>query len=238
MNPYITSDLQGLDEATVAYLRTEDGQSWDVEVVDDLFNYRNEQYILHTPVGGTGEVDKLFWNEELDGEYTVRMSAIFPICNSEAETVMHILVTCPFASQCWNRRGGVHQSADKDAYGEIAEWRKAQGNSTKALYRDVIHGDGKSSWVMLKKNSVKVTVDATFFFEVSSYGIGLLARDDEGRVIQGRSEAFAGEVRPEYAEAVAIKEALSWIKASEWREVTLESDYLAVIQLIHSKIDL
>lgn len=56
-----------------------------------------------------------------------------------------------------------------------------------------------------EKNLVKVTVDAALFSKASSYGIGLLTRDDEGQVIQGRVEAFVGEVRPEYAEAVAIK---------------------------------
>lgn len=108
--------------------------------------------------------DELFWNEDLNGEYTVRsaytllqkqkgqslaggssdlwrkvwrikappkvlnmvwrainqclptrvnlvfkrvpVSEICPICNGGAETIIHVLVTCPFASQCWRRRGG------------------------------------------------------------------------------------------------------------------------------------
>ena len=101
---------------------------------------------------------------------------------------------------------------------------KTQGSSTKALYRDVIPGDGASSWARPKQNSVKVTVDAALFSESSSYGVGLLARDDEGQVVEGRSEVFEGVVRPEFAEAVAVKEALSWIKTFGGREVVLESD--------------
>lgn len=30
----------------------------------------------------------------------------------------------------------------------LVEWKKAQGSSTKALYRNVIKGDRASSWVM------------------------------------------------------------------------------------------
>lgn len=72
----------------------------------------------------------------------------------------------------------------------------------------------------------------------------MLARDDEGQVVQGRSEVFEGEIRPEVAEAVAVKEALSWIKSCGWikfcgwREVVLESDCLAVVQAIRSKVNL
>lgn len=125
----------------------------------------------------------------------VPVSEVCPIYNGDVETVVHILVICPFASQCWRRRGGFNQMADgysfdawlkqmldhtdKDVHGEIAticwsiwqarnqlvwdnkrsevnhvvfltkqylaEWRKAQGSSTKDLYRDVIPGDGASS---------------------------------------------------------------------------------------------
>lgn len=343
-SPYITTELQWLSEATVSSLRSEDGQHWDVEVIEDLFNSRDQQCILNTPVGGSGETDELFWNEDMQGEYTVKsayrllqeqrnltvdggsrelwkkfwrikappkvmnmvwrainqclptrvnlivkrvqVNEICPFCNGESETIIHVLVSCPFANQCWIRRGGFVPSAEdytfdgwlrqmldhtgKEGHGEIltmcwsiwqarnrlvwdnkrsevnhvvfstkqylAEWRKAQSSSTMALYRDVIQGDGASSWVRPKKNSVKVTVDAALFSESSKYGVGLLARDDEGQVVQGKSEVFHGEVRSEFAEAVAIKEALSWIKSCGWREVVLESDCLAVVQAIRSKV--
>ncbi|XP_074323424.1 uncharacterized protein LOC141660346 [Apium graveolens] len=88
----------------------------------------------------------------------------------------------------------------------FAEWNEAQVNSIKALYRDVIPGDGASFWVKPKQNPVKVPVDAVIFIELSKYGIGLLARDDEGQVIQGRSEVYDGSVRPEMAEAITVKD--------------------------------
>lgn len=118
----------------------------------------------------------------------------------------------------------------------LAKWKKAQVISTKALSRDVIPGDGASSWIKPKKNTVKISVDAALFNEHSKHGIGLLACDDEGQVIQGRSED--GIVRPELAEAMAVKEALSWVQANGWKEVVVESDCLGVIQAIRSKVNM
>lgn len=60
-------------------------------------------------------------------------------------------------------------------------------------------------------------------------------RNDEGQVIQGRSEVFEGEVKAEFAEAMAVKEALSWSKEMGWRKVVVESDCLGVIP-IRSKV--
>uniref|UniRef100_A0A803P7F6 RNase H type-1 domain-containing protein n=1 Tax=Cannabis sativa TaxID=3483 RepID=A0A803P7F6_CANSA len=45
-----------------------------------------------------------------------------------------------------------------------------------------------------------------------------------------------GVVRPELAEAIGVREALSWIKANGWQQVTLESDCLLVIQAIRSPL--
>lgn len=41
--------------------------------------------------------------------------------------------------------------------------------------------------------------------------------------------------KPEFAEAIAVKEALSWIMQMKWPKVILESDCLIVIQAIRSK---
>lgn len=41
-HPYITSDLKGLNNVTVHSLRTEDGQQWDIDILQDLFNQRDQ----------------------------------------------------------------------------------------------------------------------------------------------------------------------------------------------------
>lgn len=51
-NPYIMTDLQGLDNTTVHSLRTEDGQQWDRDILEDLFNQRDRQCIYNVQLGG------------------------------------------------------------------------------------------------------------------------------------------------------------------------------------------
>lgn len=59
-NPYITSDLHGLDNVTVDSIRTEDGQQWDKEILEDLFNQRDQHCIYNTHFGGESEGDMLY----------------------------------------------------------------------------------------------------------------------------------------------------------------------------------
>ena len=64
----------------------------------------------------------------------------------------------------------------------------------------------------------------------------MVARDADGTVVAARTRCFSGKVAAEFAEALAIKEAMSWIKEHGWQEVLLESDCLAVVQAIRSKV--
>lgn len=168
-NPYIASDLQGLSRTTVGSLRTKDGLQWDREILEDLFNQRDQICIYNTQFGGESDADTLYWNEDISREYTVRsayrllrlqkdtgfatdsrdlwkliwrikappkvqnhiwhastqclpmrinlqvnrvpVSVFCPTCNGEEETTIHVLVSCPFAAQCWRQRNNVYQDA-------------------------------------------------------------------------------------------------------------------------------
>ncbi|KAL8132768.1 hypothetical protein AgCh_008304 [Apium graveolens] len=118
----------------------------------------------------------------------------------------------------------------------LADYSRAKKFSTQALYQFIEHGDGAQVWVRPKNGAVKVTVDAAIFTESSSYGIGMLARNDKGEVIYGRSESYQGNVCAEFAEAMAVKEALSWCKLNKWQETVIESDFLSVVQVVRSSI--
>lgn len=69
-NPFITSELQGLEQATVASLMSMDGQGWDADIIADLFNARDQRCILNIQLGGEIVSDRLFWHEDSTGDYT------------------------------------------------------------------------------------------------------------------------------------------------------------------------
>ena len=65
----------------------------------------------------------------------------------------------------------------------------------------------------------------------------MIARDHEGRLAEAASSCRKGCIdHPELAEAIGIKEALSWVKAKDWRRVILETDCLVVTQAIRSAV--
>ncbi|KAJ8753622.1 hypothetical protein K2173_022863 [Erythroxylum novogranatense] len=92
--------------------------------------------------------------------------------------------------------------------------------------------EGTTIWQPPALAWVKINVDAVTVVDGSSTGYGCIARDSSGLVLRVRIGRLEGAFRPKIAEALAIKEALSWIECTGWSRVIVESDCLLVIQAL------
>lgn len=138
----------------------------------------------------------------------------------------------------WNNKNSSANSVLYSAKSYLTQWRETQSRSFMALPRAGLAEDGANSWVKPQELTVKVNVDAAIFQEHVSFGAGMVARDFRGKLLQARTVLSAGVVRPELAEVMAIKEALSWMETSGWTEGTLETDCLVAAQAIRSRIQM
>ncbi|XP_017245371.1 uncharacterized protein LOC108217030 [Daucus carota subsp. sativus] len=207
----------------------------------------------------------------------VHVQGFCRVCANGEESIVHALVTCPFAAQCWKTlRPDIHLDGVTDftewldsatnasitlcwaiwrarndlvwnlkttsvyrvvaaAKQYLSQWKAAQGRLFRAPLQPSVEGDGAVTWAKPQQNTVKVSVDAAIFEDREEVGLGMVARDSTGQLSLARTNLHQGVVSPEVAEAMAIKEALSWIKQERWPHVVLESDCLVVIQAIRSK---
>ena len=67
-------------------------------------------------------------------------------------------------------------------------------------------------------------------------GFGLVARDCQGDLIEAKAIFHPSIMSLIMAEAMAFKEALSWMDLRKWHEATVESDCLGVVQAIRSQV--
>ncbi|CAH9087463.1 unnamed protein product, partial [Cuscuta epithymum] len=65
-------------------------------------------------------------------------------------------------------------------------------------------------------------------------GLGWVARDSTGAFLAGAAIPRKGVCLPKEAEALSMREALSWIKAAGWDQVDVESDALHLVEGVHS----
>lgn len=79
-----------------------------------------------------------------------------------------------------------------------------------------LSGEGAFTWVKPQDLTIKVTVDASTFSEQNAFGIGIVARDHTGALILAKSTSFYDQTSSEFVEAIAVREALSWIKEEHW----------------------
>ncbi|KAL8104572.1 hypothetical protein AgCh_028691 [Apium graveolens] len=121
-----------------------------------------------------------------------------------------------------------------EAKQHLTQWNIAQSRLSWASLQPAVEGDGASVWARPLPNIVKVSVDEAVFEDRDAVGFGLIARGSDGRLITAKSIVHPHLVSPVTAEAIAIKEALSWIDVMQWPHVTVESDCLVVIQAIRS----
>lgn len=69
---------------------------------------------------------------------------------------------------------------------------------------------GDRVWSKPSTGWVKITVDAAMFM-MGGIGVAAIIRDDQGAFVAARVMKLPGEWSPREAEALALKEALSWV---------------------------
>ncbi|KAM6565218.1 hypothetical protein CsatB_025216 [Cannabis sativa] len=85
-------------------------------------------------------------------------------------------------------------------------------------------------------NKIKVNIDGALFEQKGRFGVGCVARDHHGTMVEAFKKGKVGYVQPEIAEIIGIKEALSWIAIHPWDSVVLETDNLVCVQAVQSKV--
>ncbi|XP_074346294.1 uncharacterized protein LOC141685071 [Apium graveolens] len=298
-------------------------KEWDIEVITDLFNERDQALILGTPLSSRQEEDIRYWHKEGNSHYSVEsafrliqelqgawvssvnsgfcrslwnlkippkvknflwrvcsgylptkialkmkhvpVSVICPLCNRYEETTLHCLVKCGFTQWCFKEVGvvtnvdnstifvgwlemlmGQHTNSMisrigmllwsiwkvrnmvvwQDTYLHVDEvvrtihltldqWIEAQEFFFVPSVNGLHTMDGKELWTKPDQQTIKINLDAALFDADNSFGYGFNARDHTSRLIDARAVCQRGRTSAELAEAIAFKEALSWIKVKQ-----------------------
>ncbi|XP_060962178.1 uncharacterized protein LOC115725496 [Cannabis sativa] len=74
MNPCVISRHPVLAHGTVSQLMHIDRKQWDLEVLHDLFEIRDIEFIMQVPLSYNVHVDSWFWGKESNGFYSVKSS--------------------------------------------------------------------------------------------------------------------------------------------------------------------
>ena len=78
-------------------------------------------------------------------------------------------------------------------------------------------------------------VDAAFFDKECKSSFGCILRDDSGGFVACCGGRLVGALDPRVAEALAFREALSWLKNLDKQQVYIELDNLSVVETIRTK---
>ncbi|XP_074342398.1 uncharacterized protein LOC141679917 [Apium graveolens] len=132
----------------------------------------------------------------------------------------------------WNQKGAEFVEVVASATQFLDHWKNAQDRSYDSSFGFMTLNDGEVHWKPPHEGTIKVNTDAALFEDSNCYAYAIVARDHEGKLVEAVSSCRQGRVDPELAEAIGIREALSWIKAKAWPSVILETDCLTVTQAI------
>ncbi|XP_062088335.1 uncharacterized protein LOC133794908 [Humulus lupulus] len=136
----------------------------------------------------------------------------------------------------WQQRTSSVEYIVKSARIYLDQWLKAQDNNFFLSLGPTYPGDGLELWTKPDVNSVKINIDAAIFTNECKLGLGAVVRDHQGVVLTYRSWCKQGNLQPDVAEAMGLKEVLSWIKNAQWQRVVIEMDSLVVVQAVRSSI--
>ncbi|XP_073153987.1 uncharacterized protein [Henckelia pumila] len=221
--PYIVFTCPAtLQRSTVNSLRSLEDGRWDLDILYDLFEERDclESHFSWKIHGVTGSISD-WWNQWVmhsgGAELEVVAVVLWSIWLNRNEVV-------------WNAK---HKSAAlilQFALDLLSQWGFAhQRHSSLSLPQESL---ANVHWLKPPYPSLKCNVDAALFENPPRMGFGCILRDHLGLVVAAIHGVILGSFSPSTAEALGIREALSWIKDTNVSNVIVESNALVVINAL------
>ncbi|XP_074342149.1 uncharacterized protein LOC141679584 [Apium graveolens] len=166
------------------------------------------------------------WFSKLIQEYNTKaMKSISMVCWSLWKNRNNIV---------WNEKSLEATEVVNSSILVFNQWKSAQDRSFDNSFGFITPSDGKEHWKLPQINMIMVNTDATLFEDSGHFSFSILARDHEGCMVEAKACCKQGSIAPELAEAIGVREALSWIKSKDWPQVIIETDCLVIVQAIRS----
>lgn len=116
----------------------------------------------------------------------------------------------------------------------LSDWIAAKHSGSKPSVRPQRDATNQQPgiWKPPDAGNYKINVDASVFPGAQTYSLGMVMRDHAGAFLGGRTCCFEGQVTVMEAEAMGVREALSWVKDLNKQEekVLIESDAQLVVK--------
>ena len=97
------------------------------------------------------------------------------------------------------------------------------------------HCDGDLCWSKPQSGMLKLNIDVVVHPCLNKAGIGWVLRNSQGSLVHAKSQSLPDFLSPKEAEAVGVKEALSWLKFVGFDNCIVELDSLQVIQALRNQ---
>ncbi|GAU46394.1 hypothetical protein TSUD_375740 [Trifolium subterraneum] len=100
----------GVYQLSVRDLLHENYKAWNIVKVRNLFSNDVAEKILETPLVSSVREDKVVWEEERNGCYSVKSGRVdctlnCPVCDEEIEDELHVFFRCAIARDSWSAAG-------------------------------------------------------------------------------------------------------------------------------------
>ncbi|XP_062081232.1 uncharacterized protein LOC133786034 [Humulus lupulus] len=139
----------------------------------------------------------------------------------------------------WNQKGTNVDDLVTSAMLCLEQWINAQDRDINVSMELFLPRDGSEHWIRPQASIVKVNVDATIFTDHVCYNYYyLVTRNSDGGLVEAKSVCNLGQIQPEVAETIRMKEALNWIRGQRKMSFIVETIFLGLIQALRSSLQM
>ncbi|XP_074367545.1 uncharacterized protein LOC141707985 [Apium graveolens] len=195
-NPCIITHNEDLRGMTVDQLFKICVRAWNENVIDSLFVTRDRRAIYDVMKEKVAKISVVCWN----------------IWRARNEVI-------------WNNRNVRAGNVVSVAVAYLSQWQDVQKKRKVTSHMPNSSPGNIERWTKPERGCVKINCDAALFTSTSQFGVAWVVRNDKGDLIYANCRCFVGKPESHYAEAVSIREALSWAKdAIDSREESNDPD--------------
>lgn len=130
----------------------------------------------------------------------------------------------------WNNINLTPRAIVEGARSLWTSWSEAQVQPPKSSQPSF---DRQCKWKKPQSGWIKANVDASLKTSMNRMGFGCVLRDENGSFIAAKCTPWKGNFQVKEAEAIGVREALSWIKQLGYSYVEVEMDAANVLQEIN-----